>query len=162
MTCLSASTTTSLALPTVGHLGDKLLHGTASAYHLHDELWRVRGPLMVTRRTGAGEGGADCQSERPTASSNNSSSGSEDAPLSFLTMVPTRPPTLSSAAACVGQHLIDDGSSATGGVLAVEQHPPKKHRYSTELPYPYPYQSTYVILQYLDTLSIPYQPSIRK
>ncbi|CAN6199071.1 unnamed protein product [Urochloa humidicola] len=40
----------------------------------------------------AGDGGADCESESSDlATSSSSSSGSEDAPLSFLTMTPTRP-----------------------------------------------------------------------
>ncbi|CAD6223765.1 unnamed protein product [Miscanthus lutarioriparius] len=40
----------------------------------------------------AGDGGADCESESlDLATSSSSSSGSEDAPLSFLTMHPTRP-----------------------------------------------------------------------
>eukprot|EP00267_Zea_mays_P051733 XP_020404722.1 glycine-rich protein 1-like [Zea mays] len=41
---------------------------------------------------GAGDGGADCESESSDlATSSSSSSGSDDAPLSFLTMQPTRP-----------------------------------------------------------------------
>ncbi|CAN6218873.1 unnamed protein product [Urochloa humidicola] len=57
-----------------------------------------RGTLIVAvaccegPRGCAGDGGADCESESSDlATSSSSSSGSEDAPLSFLTMTPTRP-----------------------------------------------------------------------
>lgn len=42
-------------------------------------------------RSGAGDGGADCESASSLLAASRSSSGSDAAPLSFLTMHPTRP-----------------------------------------------------------------------
>ena len=74
----------------------------------------------------AGDGGADCENESSDlATSSSSSSGSEDAPLSFLTMHPTRPRgepvSESEAEAAPGSAAAVPGRGVTGPMASISR-----------------------------------------